>query len=987
MRRTEISRRIAALLLSVMLAAEAGTGSVQAAELNQVQTASGIQNAAAAAQTTADGEMPDTISGAVPEKERTVRTESEELQTQEELDYVLGRPMTEEEREEQIRLMEEYGSRLVQLEPDAEVDRVHNDEEEIAFANTLPSAYDARDNGWITSVKNQNPFGTCWAFSSINLLEASLKKKQLVSDADLSEFHLAYYTYNFVTDPLGGTAGDSNYYGSSGYLNVGGNYTRSSNALMAWLGAASESAVPYVTVESSLPATVASAYGQNVALLKNTREINIEDISLAKQAIMDYGSIGIMYYAPTTSTEIEKYFNEDTAAQNCYVDLGVNHAVSVVGWNDDYSADNFIHKPSSNGAWLVKNSWGTWYGDKGYFWLSYEDATINDTVFAFDAVQPGAYDNNYFYDGSGSGGTIGVPNKFTGANVFEAHAKEGKKEILKAVSFYLGSANANYSVQIYKNPSDAGKPSSGTPMLSSPITGTGTYQGYYTVELDQQAKLDYGDTFAIAVTVTTTGNNYARLGYEGSGNSICTSVASVSAGQSLYQSGSSWYEFGTRYGGNFRIKGYTVNTTEESGHVEVTGIYMPVTSGTLVPGGEVTVEASVVPSDAANQKINWSSENASVATVDENGKVKAITSGTVGIIAETDEGKYSARYQLTVEEEAKYKDIKISGVSSIAEIGASSQFTATVYPADAPDASVTWTTSNADVVSVDDKGMVTAKGIGTANITATSNGDSRLSATIAVNVPNSQYNRIRSFVNRMYTVALNRPADNSGAAYWTQQLLGGAKDGAAVAKGFVLSMEMERRNLSNSQYVDMLYKTFFDRAADASGKAYWMNLLENGVSRAYVFKGFCHSQEFTNICSSYGIKRGTIKLTENRDQNHNITMYVYRCYERTLGREPDVSGLNFWTGQILTKKRTPVDVAGNFVFSTEFKNKKLSDEEYVKVLYRMFFDREYNAPGTDPNGIKFWLNELKTGKRDRYKVFTGFANSEEFRKVLKTFGL
>ena len=239
----------------------------------------------------------------------------------------------------------------------------------------------------------------------------------------------------------------------------------------------------------------------------------------------------------------------------------------------------------------------------------------------------------------------------------------------------------------------------------------------------------------------------------------------------------------------------------------------------------------------------------------------------------------------------------------------------------------------------------------------------------------------------MYTVALNRPADSNGATYWTEQLMTGAKDGAAVAKGFVLSAEMERRNLTDSQFVDMLYKTFFDRAADANGKAYWMNLLANGVSRAYVFRGFCHSQEFTNICNSYNIERGTIKLTENRDQNHNITMYVFRCYERTLGRKPDVSGLNFWTGQILTKKRTPIDVAGNFVFSAEFKNKKLSDEEYVKVLYRMFFDREYNAPGTDPNGIKFWLNELKTGRRDRYKVFTGFANSQEFKSVLKTFGL
>ncbi len=252
--------------------------------------------------------------------------------------------------------------------------------------------------------------------------------------------------------------------------------------------------------------------------------------------------------------------------------------------------------------------------------------------------------------------------------------------------------------------------------------------------------------------------------------------------------------------------------------------------------------------------------------------------------------------------------------------------------------------------------------------------------------------KVKAFVERMYTVALNRPSVNQadpGFNYWVNELVTGSKDGATVAKGFILSKEMENRKLSNEQYVVMLYKTFFDRApaANDSGKKYWINLLENGVSRAYVFRGFCHSQEFTNICSNYGIIRGNITLTESRDQSHDVTMYVFRCYDRTLGRQPDVNGLNFWTEQIRSKKRTPEDVAGNFVFSTEFKNKKLSDEEYVKVLYRMFFDREYNAPGTDPNGIKFWLNELKTGKRDRYGVFTGFANSKEFKIVLQKFGL
>lgn len=249
--------------------------------------------------------------------------------------------------------------------------------------------------------------------------------------------------------------------------------------------------------------------------------------------------------------------------------------------------------------------------------------------------------------------------------------------------------------------------------------------------------------------------------------------------------------------------------------------------------------------------------------------------------------------------------------------------------------------------------------------------------------------KVRAFVKRLYILVLGREADEKGLSYWTEELASGRKSGAEVAKGFIFSQEMAYRYLNDEQYVLTMYRAFFDRVPVNGdlGQAFWINLLQNGVSRAYVFRGFCHSDEFSKICDNYGITRGNITLTESRDQNHNVTMYVYRCYTHTLGRKPDAKGLNFWTDQILSKKRSPVDVAGNFIFSTEFKKKKLSDEEYVKILYRMFLDREYNAPGTDPNGIQFWLNELKSGNRNRYEIFLGFANSKEFGLVLNSFGL
>lgn len=928
-------------------------------------------------------EKTDTVSGAVPlltTKEEILS--KEELIEEEGMEYVLGRPMTEAEEEEQRHLVEKYTSMLVPLEADKAVQSLLADSEDMVRAAMLPSAYDARESGNITSVKNQNPYGICWAFSSISLAEASLINNSILTrgEADLSELHLAYYTFRFVTDPLGGTEGDNNYRSSvDSILNDGGNYNRAIRTMSSWIGTVHENTVPFEMAPAELPQTVEAAYGHNNAILKNAYEINKNDTSLVKQAIIDYGTVGIMYCAVSNSA----YYNVNTAAQYCDKKYQVNHAVAIVGWDDEYSVNNFNTKPENNGAWLVKNSWGEGFGNTGYFWLSYEDASINETFFVLEMSPADKYQNNYQYDGSGAEAYVGLSDHFEVANVFTAHANNGKKEVLEAVSFVIDAANVNYNIQIYKNPSDSSNPTSGTAMLSTPQTGNVTFEGYYSIELKEEVELAYGDVFAVVIAFDKP-NESIMVGRE---NSNSGSTASAKAGQSFYNNGMNWVDFGVNHNANLRIKAFTVNINETGENVPVTGIDMPKKAGVLEPKESVVIQANVIPVNATNRKIKWSSSDAKVATVDNTGKVTAGQIGTATITALTEDGNYSAKYELEVKEKKIYTGLSITGASKIEYIGSSVQFEAMVYPTNAPDRTVTWNTSNAKVAEVDGNGLVTATGIGTAIITAISNGDNNLKESVSVNVPDNKHNQVRSFVNRMYTVALNRKADSAGAEYWTEQLLTGKKDGASVAKGFVLSAEMDKRKLSNSQYVDMLYLTFFDRNADANGKAYWLNLLENGVSRAYVFRGFCHSKEFSNICSSYNIKRGTVTLTENRDQNHNITMYVYRCYERTLNRKPDVKGLNFWAGEILSKRRTPTDVAGNFVFSTEFKNKKLSDREYVKVLYRMFFDREYNAPGTDPNGINFWLEELKSGRRDRYKVFLGFANSQEFKNVLKTFNL
>lgn len=240
---------------------------------------------------------------------------------------------------------------------------------------------------------------------------------------------------------------------------------------------------------------------------------------------------------------------------------------------------------------------------------------------------------------------------------------------------------------------------------------------------------------------------------------------------------------------------------------------------------------------------------------------------------------------------------------------------------------------------------------------------------------------VRGFVNRLYEKVLNRKADPSGLDTWTDLLTSKQMTGAEVARGFIDSTEFKNRNLNDEAYVTVLYNTFFDRGPDAGGKQTWMDALASGLSRSYVFKGFAESQEFSNLCSKFGIERGSVKLTEARDQNAGITKFVYRCYNVFLGRQPDASGLNMWCEMLLTKQMNAKEVARGFVMSQEFQNKGLSNTNYVKTMYIGLFNR--NA---DSGGLQTWVGKLDEGYTREY-VFFGFADSNEFRTLARSFGL
>lgn len=242
--------------------------------------------------------------------------------------------------------------------------------------------------------------------------------------------------------------------------------------------------------------------------------------------------------------------------------------------------------------------------------------------------------------------------------------------------------------------------------------------------------------------------------------------------------------------------------------------------------------------------------------------------------------------------------------------------------------------------------------------------------------------KIRAFVTRIYKLALGREPEAGGLDYLTNELATGAQTGAEVAGGFFFSEEMKQKNLTQQQFLNICYTVMMDRTADAAGSAYWINTMENGFGKEGVFNNFCMSAEFNQICNTYGITPGSYAKATGRSRNIGLSGFMSRLYTKALGRNYDEGGMDYWCEEITQGNYTLMQVSTEqFFHSKEFLAKNLNNTEYVKVLYRTFFDREYDQAGLD-----YWLSQLASGK-DRDFVLEEFARSKEFAQVKASYGL
>ena len=367
--------------------------------------------------------------------------------------------------------------------------------------------------------------------------------------------------------------------------------------------------------------------------------------------------------------------------------------------------------------------------------------------------------------------------------------------------------------------------------------------------------------------------------------------------------------------------------------------------------GETTVlTVTITPENATDKAVTWTSSDTKIATVDSTGKVTAVSAGTASITCTAKDGSgKKATCEVTVTDPTppkpsvvKVAKITLNKTTASVGKGKTMQLTATVTPTNATNKAVTWKSSNTKIATVSSTGKVTAKSAGTVTITCTAKDGSGKKATCKVAVTESKP-PVKPTV-KVTKVTLNKKTAT-----------------LSPKETLTLKATVTPTNATNK---GVTWKSSNTKIATVS-------------STGKVTAKAAGTVTITCTAKDGSGKKATCRITVY----NNTQAYVARIYTKALGRAAEPAGLNYWTNEIQTGKRTPVKVAEEFFFAPEFVNKNLNNTEYVKVLYRTFMGREY-----DKGGLDYWVGRLNKGE-SRKSVLEAFAGCPEFRKIVKSFGL
>ena len=361
-------------------------------------------------------------------------------------------------------------------------------------AEEIPAKYDMRSAGDISSVKDQGSFGTCWAHTSAASAESSILDS--VPDVDLSELHTAFYSYY---DPNGDE--DIMDIDVDTVLTKGGSSRRVINLWSKWCGPVRDERLPYDERNFFKDRfSVTDMMTQSDYHLRNAYTLSYDDEhsnrdavnERLKQFVLSGNAVDCNIYYDVSKNYNSSFYTSNTQRTSRLQ----NHAVTIIGWDDDMPADKFRNSPAGNGAWLMKNSWGMDNGNEGCFWVSYYDNSLDDfTVFELADKEEHTYlcQNDcyspYFRLSS---------NEKTGS-VYAANIFRAQQDMdINAVSTYFLVPDTGYEVSVYTEIPADGTPADGTAHTGL-ASGKSELTGLRTIELGKNVSVKSGELFSVVV--------------------------------------------------------------------------------------------------------------------------------------------------------------------------------------------------------------------------------------------------------------------------------------------------------------------------------------------------------------------------------------------------------------------------------------------------------------------------------------------------------
>ncbi len=230
------------------------------------------------------------------------------------------------------------------------------------------------------------------------------------------------------------------------------------------------------------------------------------------------------------------------------------------------------------------------------------------------------------------------------------------------------------------------------------------------------------------------------------------------------------------------------------------------------------------------------------------------------------------------------------------------------------------------------------------------------------------------FIERLYHIALDRDSEKEGKDFWSEKVSKGEYTGADCARFFLLDApEFLNRKLSDKDFVETLYRTFFDRESEEGGREYWLSVLKKGTPKRDVVNGFIESTEWCNVCATYGVKSGA-KWHKAEFASKNAIAFTKQLYNVALSRDPSEKELNSMSLALTTLDKSAASCVKQIFAGKEFAGNKLPSIEFVRRLYQAVLGRE-----ADTEGLNFWVKKLDTGTKPIVAI-RAFACCYEFEK-------